>query len=55
VNECRVLQLKAQYLIAYADAFTAALAQKHHCPVVTGDPEFRMISGLELDWIDRTI
>jgi ribonuclease VapC len=46
--------LKAQFRIAYADAFAAALAQKHHCPVVTGDPEFRVIPGLELDWIDRT-
>ncbi len=47
--------LKGQYPIAYADAFAAALAQKYHCPLVTGDPEFRVIAGLELDWIDRTI
>lgn len=47
--------LKGQYPIAYADAFAAALAQKYRCPLVTGDPEFRVIAGLELDWIDRTI
>jgi ribonuclease VapC len=45
--------LKSQYPIAYADAFAAALAQKYRCPLVTGDPEFRSIAGLELDWIGR--
>ena len=43
--------LKGQYPIAYADAFAAALAHKYHCPLVTGDPEFRSIAELELDWI----
>jgi ribonuclease VapC len=45
--------LKGQYPIAYADAFAAALAQKHRCPLVTGDPELRSIPDLELDWIGR--
>jgi predicted nucleic acid-binding protein len=45
--------LKGQYSIAYADAFAAALAQKHHCPLTTGDPEFRTVANLELDWIGR--
>ena len=45
--------LKGQYPIAYADAFAAALAQKYRCPLVTGDPEFRSIPDLELDWIGR--
>ena len=45
--------LKAQYPIAYADAFAAALAHKYRCPLVTGDPELRSIAGLELDWIGR--
>jgi ribonuclease VapC len=45
--------LKAQYPIAYADAFAAALALKYRCPLVTGDPEIRSIAGLELDWIGR--
>ena len=43
--------LKGRYPIAYADAFAAALAYKHQCPLVTGDPEFHSISNLELDWI----
>lgn len=43
--------LKAQFPIAYADAFAAALAQKYNCPLVTGDPEFRFVKDLELDWI----
>ncbi len=43
--------LKARFPIAYADAFAAALAQKYNCPLVTGDPEFRRVDQLELDWI----
>jgi ribonuclease VapC len=43
--------LKGEYPIAYADAFAAALAQKHRCPLVTGDPEFRVMPDLELDWV----
>jgi predicted nucleic acid-binding protein len=43
--------LKGRHPIAYADAFAAALAQKYRCPLVTGDPEFRSIPDLELDWI----
>ena len=45
--------LKSQYPIAYADAFAAALAQKHDCPLVTGDPEFKRLDGLEVDWIGK--
>ena len=43
--------LKARYPIAYADAFAAALAQKYRCPLLTGDPDFRSVPDLELDWI----
>jgi hypothetical protein len=43
--------LKGRYPIAYADAFAVALAQKHRCPLVTGDPELQALSDLELDWI----
>ena len=46
--------LKGQYPIACADAFAAALALKYRCPLVTGDPEFRSIADLQLDWIGRT-
>ena len=45
--------LKGRYPIAYADAFAAALAQKYRCPLVTGDPDLRSITDLELDWIGR--
>jgi len=43
--------LKGRFPIAYADAFAAALAQKYSCPLVTGDPEFRSVDQLGLDWI----
>lgn len=43
--------LKGRYRISYADAFAAALAQKYHCPLMTGDPEFRSIPDLQLEWI----
>lgn len=43
--------LKGRFPISYADAFAAALAEKHNCPLVTGDPEFRRVDRLELDWI----
>jgi predicted nucleic acid-binding protein len=45
--------LKGQYPVAYADAFAAALALKHRCPLLTGDPELRSIADLDLDWIGR--
>ena len=47
----RAASLKGGFPISYADAFAAALAQKHDCPLVTGDPEFRRVDHLELDWI----
>ena len=47
-------KLNGCYPIAYADAFAAALAQKYRCPLVTGDPEFRSIQNLELEWIGGT-
>jgi predicted nucleic acid-binding protein len=43
--------LKAEFPIAYADAFAAALAQKYNYPLLTGDPELRRVDALELDWI----
>ncbi len=43
--------LKSRYRLAYADAFAAALAQKYNCAVVTGDPQFRSIDGLQLKWV----
>jgi len=43
--------LKSRFPIAYADAFAGALAQKYNCPLVTGDPEFRRVDQLDIDWI----
>ena len=45
--------IKAEFPIAYADAFAIALARKHACPLMTGDPELRLVSDLALDWIGR--
>lgn len=45
--------LKGRHPISYADAFAAALAQKHRCALVTGDPDFRAVAHLELDWIGQ--
>jgi ribonuclease VapC len=47
----RAAQIKGDYPVSYADAFAAALARKHNCPLLTGDPEFRSITGLDIDWI----
>ena len=38
--------LKAQFRIAYADCFVAALAREMNAPVVTGDPEFGLIEKI---------
>lgn len=45
--------LKGKFSISYADAFAAALALEHHCPLVTGDPEFRSVKDLDIEWIGR--
>jgi uncharacterized protein len=45
--------IKAEFPIAYADAFAAALSRKYKCPLVTGDPEFRLVNQLEVDWIGQ--
>jgi len=44
--------LKAQWPIAYADCFAAALSQVKGAPLVTGDPEFGKVgSALQLEWL----
>ncbi len=45
--------LKVLYPISYPGAFAAALAQKHNCPLLTGDSEFRCVENLALDWLTR--
>lgn len=46
-------ELKARYPIAYPDAFAVALAMKHSCPLMTGDPELRVVDKVDFDWIGR--
>jgi predicted nucleic acid-binding protein len=49
--------LKARYAISYADGFAAATALLQGAPLVTGDPELRVMSAkekaLQLEWIGR--
>lgn len=45
-------ELKAQHAVAFADCFAAALAARHSCPVMTGDPEFKeLASHISVTWI----
>lgn len=45
--------LKGIHPIAYADAFAATTAQANRCPLVTGDPELRVLERLiELEWLE---
>ena len=49
-------RLKARYLIAYADAFAAQLAQEKQLSLVSGDPEFRALESdglLTMIWLPR--
>lgn len=39
-------EIKAEYSIAYADAFLAATALREDAQVVTGDPEFKKLEHL---------
>ena len=46
--------LKAEYPISYADAFAAGLAMINNCPLVTGDPEFKLLEKkgiLSIEWL----
>ena len=44
-------ELKGKFTISYADAFAAELAQRFACPLVTGDPEFHVVEGVDLEWM----
>ena len=46
-------ELKGRFPIGFAGAFAAALADRYHCPLVTGDPQFGSVESLELDRIGR--
>jgi ribonuclease VapC len=44
--------IKAEHPIAYADSFAAALAQHMGATLVTGDPEFELLSdNLTIRWL----
>jgi ribonuclease VapC len=48
-------KLKAQYSVAYADCFAAALSLKLKAPVITGDPEFKKFKDkVVIEWMKRT-
>lgn len=44
--------IKANYSIAYADCFAAAVAKKFQGLLVTGDPEFKLLQNyIDIMWI----
>ncbi|MGA2687962.1 MAG: type II toxin-antitoxin system VapC family toxin [Candidatus Korobacteraceae bacterium] len=49
--------LKARHAISYADGFAAATAMLQGAPLVTGDPELRVMAAkeksLQLEWTGR--
>lgn len=54
-SQTRVLaaaHIKANYPIAYADAFAVAAAQEFQATVVTGDPEFAKVTAIiRVEWL----
>jgi predicted nucleic acid-binding protein len=45
-------EIKAEYPIAYADAFCTALAQRMRGRILTGDPEFKVVERLvPVEWL----
>jgi len=51
----RAAAIKARGGLSYADAFAAGAASVLDCPVVTGDPEFRVAEefGVMVRWLGR--
>jgi ribonuclease VapC len=45
--------LKGVYRISYADCIAAALAQRLGATLVTGDPGFRQIPDLDVEWLPQ--
>jgi len=44
--------IKANYPVAYADAFAIAAVQRHRAIVITGDPEFESVKELiHIEWL----
>ena len=50
-------ELKGRFPIGFAGAFAAALAERYHCPLVTGDPQLHLggVIGTRLDRSGRLI
>ena len=45
-------EIKAEYPIAYADAFCVAVARRQNGRILTGDPEFKAVEGLvAVQWL----
>lgn len=45
-------KIKAQYPIAYADAFIVATALRESARIVTGDPDFKKVESLvQIQWL----
>jgi PIN domain nuclease of toxin-antitoxin system len=44
-------ELKAQFALAYADAFAVALAREVHAPLVTADPEILALSPVHVQTV----
>jgi predicted nucleic acid-binding protein len=45
-------EIKAEYPIAFADAFVVATARRENACIVTGDPEFEKVQHLiEIRWL----
>lgn len=44
-------RFKSRHPVSYADAFAAVTALSQDAPLVTGDPEFRSLPDIRLEWI----
>ena len=45
-------EIKAEYPVAYADAFCIAMAKRHDAQVLTSDPEFKQVEDLvQVIWL----
>ncbi|MCX5868809.1 MAG: type II toxin-antitoxin system VapC family toxin [Proteobacteria bacterium] len=48
----RAAEIKGDYPISYADAFTMASALEHSAAVITSDPDFEKVSSfIEIIWV----
>jgi ribonuclease VapC len=50
----KAAEIKARHSLAYADAFAAALAMQEDAVLITGDPEFELLTErLGIQWLPR--